>query len=85
MSSYYTVLGYDKDDDSYTHFSDFSVFSRAEAYAMYLVHRLKPKCSDGDEYDWFEVWDSNKNRVAVASVSGFRKEAISNENRTGCV
>lgn len=74
MSSYYTVLGYDKDADCYTHFSDFSVFSKARAYSMYLVHQLKPKCSDGDEFDWFEVWDSDKKRVAVASVDGFVKE-----------
>ena len=61
MSSYYTVLGYDKDADCYTHFSDFSVFSKARAYSMYLVHQLKPKCSDGDEFDWFEVWIPTRN------------------------
>ena len=32
--NYFTVLGYNKDNNSYTHFTDCSSFSNAERYAI---------------------------------------------------
>lgn len=64
--NYFTVLGYNKDDGSYTHFIDCSSFSKAERYAKYLLRTAQVK-SAGGCFDQFEVWDINKNRVAVIS------------------
>ena len=72
-SAYFTVLGYDKDADTFTHFSDFSAFSKAKDYAKYLAVCLKPKCADGDGFDWYEILDSNKKRVAVVTTFGVVK------------
>lgn len=67
--NYFTVLGYNKDDGSYTHFTDCSSFSNAERYARYLLRTAQAKPAGGS-FDQFEVWDINKNRVAVLSPTG---------------
>ena len=70
--NYFTVLGYNKDDNSYTHFTDCSNFSNAERYAKYLLRTAQAK-SAGGRFDQFEVWDVNKNRVVVLSPEGESK------------
>lgn len=67
--NYFTVLGYNKDDGSYTHFTYCSSFSNAERYARYLLRTDQAKPAGGS-FDQFEVWDINKNRVAVLSPTG---------------
>ena len=68
-ASYFTVAGYDKDAGRYFRFTDFLSIAEAERYAKRLAGIIQPKCSDGDCYDWFEIWDADKNRVAVIGVS----------------
>lgn len=70
MSNYFTVLGYDASSRSYTHFSDFSVFSNAEMYANHLAMVLKPSYINGNPFSWYEIWDSSKRKVEVISSSG---------------
>ena len=62
--NYFTVLGYNKEDGSYTHFTDCSSFSNAERYAKYLIHTAQSR-EAGGKCDWFEVLDIDKNRVAL--------------------
>nr|DAU07495.1 MAG TPA: hypothetical protein [Caudoviricetes sp.] len=80
--NYFTVLGYNKDDGSYTHFTDCSSFPNAERYARYLLRTAQAKPAGGS-FDQFEVWDINKNRVAVLSPDGGKRicEGVTNADR----
>ena len=47
-SNYFTVLGYDKNSGSYTHFTDCSSFSKAELYAKYLTKTSQARAFGGE-------------------------------------
>lgn len=74
-SNYFTVLGYDKNSGSYTHFTDCSSFSKAELYAKYLTKTSQARAFGG-ELDLFEIWDINKNRLSVVSPESGREDSV---------
>lgn len=60
--NYFTVLGFNKKDGSYTHFTDCSSFQNAERYANYLAKTSQSRAFGGN-FDWFEVLDISKKRL----------------------